>query len=70
MNVKLRKFLHTAIFTVCGVAVGYLYYRFMGCGSGSCAISSNPVRSMLYMGLVGWLLSVVFWKDGGKSCNM
>ena len=70
MNVKLRKFLHTAIFTVCGVAVGYLYYRFMGCGSGSCTISSNPVRSMLYMGLVGWLLSVVFWKDGGKSCNM
>ncbi len=24
--------------------LGYLYYRFVGCGAGSCALTSNPFR--------------------------
>lgn len=39
-----------------GVAGGYLYYRLVGCQSGSCAITSNPYMSMLWGGLMGYLL--------------
>ena len=42
-----------------GVAVGgilgYLYYFFIGCDSGSCAITSNPYRSSAYGMLLGGL---------------
>jgi len=39
-----------------GLAGGYLYYRFIGCQSGSCAITSNPWMSMIWGGLMGYLL--------------
>lgn len=41
--------------TLAGGIGGYLYYYFIGCASGSCAITSNPWISTLYgagMGLV------------------
>jgi hypothetical protein len=41
---------------ILGVAGGYLYYRLIGCQSGSCAITSNPFMSMIWGGLMGWLL--------------
>ena len=69
MKEKLKKWMRPLLFTLSGVIVGYLYYRFVGCSTGSCAITSDPVNSMLYMGLMGWLLSCVFGK-GCSSCNM
>jgi hypothetical protein len=39
-----------------GLTGGYLYYKFIGCQSGSCAITSNPYMSMLWGGLMGYLL--------------
>jgi xanthine/uracil permease len=39
-----------------GAAVGYLYYFFIGCNTGSCAITSNPWSSILYGSLFGALL--------------
>lgn len=70
MKTKLKKWLRPALFTLGGAAVGYLYYRFVGCASGTCAITSNPVLSMLYMGLIGLLLSGVFGKGCNGKCNM
>ena len=69
MKKKLKKWMRPLLFTLGGVIVGYLYYRFVGCSTGSCAITSKPVNSMFYMGLMGWLLSGVFGK-GCNSCNM
>ena len=69
MKEKLKKWMRPLLFTLSGVIVGYLYYRFVGCSTGSCAITSDPVNSMIYMGLMGWLLSGVFGK-GCSSCNM
>ena len=47
-------------FTFIGIAVGavggYLYYYFIGCASGTCAITSKPVNSSLYGGVMGGLL--------------
>ncbi len=69
MNEELKKWLKPALFVLGGVLVGYLYYRFVGCASGTCAIASNPWMSMGYMGLVGWLLSGVLWKGCCSPCN-
>jgi hypothetical protein len=41
---------------VIGAIAGYAYYYFIGCSSGSCAITSNPVNSTLYGILFGALL--------------
>ena len=36
------------------------YYALVGCSTGSCAITASPVNTILYMGLMGWLLSGIF----------
>jgi hypothetical protein len=38
-----------------GAGAGYLYYFFIGCNTGSCAITSNPLSSVLYGALFGIL---------------
>jgi len=38
--------------TAGGIA-GYLYYFFVGCASGSCAITSNPFMSILFGASIG-----------------
>ena len=69
MKKKLKKWMRPILFTLGGVMVGYLYYRFVGCSTGSCAITSSPVNAMIYMGLIGFLLSVIYGKRR-RSCNM
>jgi LytS/YehU family sensor histidine kinase len=39
-----------------GAAGGFLYYYFIGCTSGSCAITSSPYMSTLMGGLLGFFL--------------
>ena len=41
---------------VIGATAGYLYWYYVGCVSGSCAITSSPVNSTLYGGVLGALL--------------
>lgn len=53
-----KKGLRYGLFILIGAAVGWLYYRLFGC-TGSCAITSSPVRSMVYMAVIGGLLGVV-----------
>jgi hypothetical protein len=43
-----------------GIIGGYLYYRLIGCNSGGCAITSNPYMSVLWGGLMGYLLADIF----------
>jgi hypothetical protein len=43
-----------------GGIAGYLYYYFVGCASGSCAITSRPLNSTLYGGVMGGLLFNLF----------
>ena len=33
---------------IVGAILGFLYYKFIGCYSGTCAITSNPVISTIY----------------------
>jgi hypothetical protein len=38
---------------VIGAIAGYLYYHFVGCTSGQCAITSNPYMSTIAGGFLG-----------------
>ena len=48
---------HVVVSVLIGGALGLGYQHFIGCRSGSCAITSNPVISTLYGALMGYLLS-------------
>jgi len=43
-----------------GAIGGYLYWRYVGCSSGTCMISSKPLNSTLYFAVLGALLFSVF----------
>ncbi len=47
---------YTIIVTFIGGTLGYLYWYFIGCRSGSCAITSVWWRSTIYGIIMGWLL--------------
>ena len=47
-----------------GGAVGFAYYYFVGCKSGTCAITSNPVNSIMYGVLLGVLWTFPTTKKG------
>ena len=42
-----------------GAAVGFAYYRFVGCRSGACMITGNPYIATLYGAVMGYLLAGV-----------
>jgi hypothetical protein len=52
---------------LCGSVVGYLYYHFIGCSSGTCAITSKPLNSTLYGAMMGGLLFNIFQKEKPKT---
>lgn len=39
-----------------GAVAGWLYWHFIGCSSGTCAITSKPLNSTLYGALMGYLV--------------
>jgi hypothetical protein len=49
----LSKYKLTIIGVFVGALAGYLYYHFIGCNSGTCAITSKPLNSTLYGALMG-----------------
>ncbi len=58
-----KAILLTSIGVVIGAIAGYAYYHYIGCASGTCAITSKPVNSTLYGGLMGGLLFNLFVKE-------
>jgi hypothetical protein len=40
-----------------GGALGFLYYKLVGCSTGTCPITSKPLNSVLYGAVMGLLLS-------------
>jgi len=42
---------------VVGAALGLAWYKLVGCATGACPITSNPVISTLYGAAVGALLA-------------
>ena len=46
-----------------GAIAGFMYWKFVGCASGTCMITSKPINSTLYGGLMGYLLLNIFNND-------
>ena len=57
----------TALGVVVGLIAGYLYYQQIGCASGTCVITSKPLNSTLYGGLMGGLLFNLFVTSPNKK---
>jgi C4-dicarboxylate transporter len=49
-----------------GAIAGYAYYFYVGCASGTCAITSKPLNSTLYGAVMGGLLLNMFVKETKK----
>ncbi len=61
----MKKWMVWGLGIVIGAIGGYLYWYYVGCMSGTCAITSSPVNSTLYGGLMGGLIVNLF--DGKKK---
>ncbi len=42
-----------------GALIGFLYYRFVGCATGACPITSNPWASIIYGALMGFMIGSI-----------
>lgn len=58
-----KAILITTLGTIIGAISGYLYYKYVGCASGTCRITSKPINSTLYFAVVGGLLFNMFVKS-------
>ncbi|WP_396184734.1 DUF6132 family protein [Flavobacterium sp.] len=56
----------TGIGIIVGAIAGFLYYFYVGCASGTCAITSKPFNSTLYGALMGGLVFNIFVKSPKK----
>ena len=61
------KHLLTIIGIFAGAIGGYLYYHFVGCASGTCAITSKPMTSTLYGAMMGGLLFNMSKREKSKT---
>ena len=66
MKVFLKKYQLTIIGVILGAIGGYIYYYFIGCNSGTCAITSRPLNSTLYGALLGGIFLNIFKKENKK----
>lgn len=63
----IQRYRWTLIGLVVGAIGGYAYYHYVGCASGTCAITSRPLNSTLYGVMMGGLLFNMFDKEKIKS---
>jgi hypothetical protein len=52
---------------VAGALGGYLYWKFIGCTTGTCPITSNPRNSMVYFSVMGVLFFNIFKTSEQKN---
>jgi len=45
-----------------GAIAGFMYWKFMGCTTGTCPITGKPVNSTIYFAAMGSLLFGMFKK--------
>ena len=57
-----KKYKLTILGVFLGAIFGYMYYHFVGCASGTCAITSKPINSSVYGMVMGYLILSTFEK--------
>jgi hypothetical protein len=66
---KRKRIILLAAGAFAGAVAGYLYWKFIGCNSGTCLISSKPLNSTLYFSVMGALLMNVLIPSANKDSN-
>ena len=61
-----KKTILPAMGAITGALAGYLYWKNIGCISGTCSITSKPLNSVLYFALLGALLFSMFQPKTSK----
>jgi hypothetical protein len=62
MTLLFQKYKQELIGITLGAIAGFLYWKFVGCSSGTCMITSRPINSTLYGALMGFLVAGIFTK--------
>ena len=68
-NCKLTSILRAIALPLVGSAGGWLYYRYVGCAAGTCAVTSSPWLSTGFGCVLGSLLYTVLRPGRGKGQN-
>jgi len=63
MTLFFQKYKRDLIGITLGAVAGFLYWKFVGCSSGTCMITSKPINSTLYGALMGFLVAGIFKKE-------
>lgn len=69
MKIDLKKILKFGLPVLIGSVLGYAYYYFIGCNTGSCPITSNPYTTTIYGALIGAIWSFPTSKKDKKEVN-
>lgn len=68
----MKKFLAKNVLLISGLLVGavsgFLYWKYVGCYSGTCAITSKPINSTIYGAVMGGLFFSIF-QPGKKKAS-
>ena len=62
MENYIKKYKLGLIGIVLGGILGYAYYHFIGCNTGTCSITSKPINSSVYGMVMGYLILSTFEK--------
>ena len=69
MKLKLRFFLKSTftlkniIGMILGAIGGFIYYKYYGCASGTCPLTSNPLITIIWGATLGYLVFGIFDKN-------
>ena len=63
MTLFFQKYKRDLMGITLGAVAGFLYWKFVGCSSGTCMITSKPINSTLYGAVMGFLVAGIFKKD-------
>jgi hypothetical protein len=63
MSTLLHKYKLDLIGISIGGIAGFMYWKWIGCASGTCMITSKPLNSSLYGALMGFLVIGMFKKE-------
>lgn len=58
-----KRYALPVIGVLAGSIGGFLYWKFVGCSSGTCPITSDPTNSTLYGAVMGGLVLSMFQKE-------